>query len=56
MKPYENQMLDELLKMSLNEDVVKRILGQLEQEQHKEMKITRESGSTNYQVSSGGPQ
>ena len=55
MKPCENQTLDELLKMSLNEDVVERILGLLEQQQHKEMKIPRESGSMNHRVFSGGP-
>jgi hypothetical protein len=48
-------MLDELLKMSLNEDVVERILGLLEQRQHRETEIHRESGSINHQVLSGGP-
>jgi hypothetical protein len=34
VKPHENHMLDELLQMPLNEDVIERILGILEQEQH----------------------
>ena len=37
MKPYENCTLPELLGMSLNEDIFERILGILEQEQHRKV-------------------
>ena len=37
MKPCRINTLDELLKMSLSEDVFERILGMLEQERHNKM-------------------
>ena len=42
MKPCQSNTLVELLQMSLNEDVFERILGVLEQEQHKKMEKHRE--------------
>ena len=40
MKLGQSNTLDELLQMSLNEDVFERILGVLEREQHKKMEKT----------------
>ena len=46
MRSSKSNTLDELLQMSLNEDVFERILGMLEQEQHKKAEKISKTGRT----------